>query len=59
MTDLPPDFRDLLVELHEAGADFVVVGGYAVGFHALSRLEVRVAFAIPRHARESSAGRAR
>jgi hypothetical protein len=33
VSELPPDFRDLLVELHAAGAEFVVVGGYAVGFH--------------------------
>ncbi len=33
MTDLHDDFRDLLVELADAGADFVVVGGFAVSFH--------------------------
>lgn len=30
---LPDDFRDLLVALADAGARFIVVGGYAVGFH--------------------------
>ena len=35
--DLPPDFRDLLVELADAGADFAVVGGYAVAFHGCPR----------------------
>ncbi|MEM1034838.1 MAG: nucleotidyltransferase [Myxococcota bacterium] len=35
--DLPHDFRDLLVELDLAGADFVVVGGYAVAFHGYPR----------------------
>lgn len=30
---LPTDFRDLLVELADAGADFVVVGGYAMAAH--------------------------
>ena len=30
MTDLPEDFRDLLVELADAGADFVLIGGHAV-----------------------------
>lgn len=34
---LPDDFRDLLVELHDAGADFVVVGGHAVAFHGHPR----------------------
>lgn len=33
MIELPEDFRDLLVELHDAGAAFVVVGGHAVAFH--------------------------
>lgn len=37
MIDLPPDFRDLLVELAEAEADFVLVGGYAVAFHGHPR----------------------
>ncbi len=37
MIELPEDFRDLLVELHDAGADFVVVGGYAVAFHGHPR----------------------
>jgi hypothetical protein len=35
--DLPSDFRDLLVELHDAGAAFVVLGGYAVAFHGHPR----------------------
>lgn len=33
MIELPDDFRDLLVELSDAGAAFVVVGGHAVAFH--------------------------
>jgi predicted nucleotidyltransferase len=35
--DLPDDFRDLLVELHEAGAEFVVLGGHAVAYHGHPR----------------------
>lgn len=31
--DLPDDFRDLLVCLFDAGAEFAIVGGYAVAFH--------------------------
>jgi hypothetical protein len=34
---LPDDFRDLLVALADAGARFIVVGGYAVGFHGHMR----------------------
>jgi hypothetical protein len=30
MIDLYEEFRDLLIELHDAGAEFVVLGGYAV-----------------------------
>lgn len=37
MIELPEDFRDLLVELSRASADFVVVGGYAVAFHGHPR----------------------
>jgi hypothetical protein len=34
---LPNDFRDLLLELCDAGADFVLVGGHAVAFHGHPR----------------------
>ena len=37
MSDLPEDFRDLLVELADAGAEFVLVGGHAVAFHGHPR----------------------
>lgn len=37
MIELPADFRDLLVELADAGADFVVLGGHAVAFHGHPR----------------------
>ena len=37
VVDLPQDLRDLLIELHDAGAEFVVVGGYAVAFHGHPR----------------------
>jgi hypothetical protein len=35
--ELPEDFRDLLVELADAGAEFVVLGGHAVAFHGHPR----------------------
>ncbi|CAN5572300.1 nucleotidyl transferase AbiEii/AbiGii toxin family protein [soil metagenome] len=37
MIDLVDDFRDLLIELSDAGADFLVIGGYAVAFHGHPR----------------------
>lgn len=37
LIDLPEDFRDLLIELHDAGAAFVVLGGHAVAFHGHPR----------------------
>ena len=37
MIDLPTDFSDLLVELHDAGAEFVVLGGHAVAYHGHPR----------------------
>jgi hypothetical protein len=35
--DLPHDFRDVLLELADAGVEFVVVGGYAVAVHGHPR----------------------
>lgn len=35
--DLAPDFSDLLGEFARSGVEFVIVGGYAVAFHARPR----------------------
>lgn len=37
MIELPEDFRDLLIELADGEADFVLVGGHAVAFHGHPR----------------------
>jgi hypothetical protein len=37
VTELPEDFRDLLLELADAGAEFVLLGGHAVAFHGHPR----------------------
>lgn len=37
MIELFDEFRDLLIELQRAGADFVVMGGHAVAFHGHPR----------------------
>ena len=37
MIELPEDFRDLLLELCDAGVAFVVLGGHAVAFHGHPR----------------------
>ncbi len=37
MIELPDDFRDILREFHDAGVEFVVVGGHAVAFHGHPR----------------------
>ncbi len=37
MIALPDDFRDLLIELSDASAEFVVLGGHAVAFHGHPR----------------------
>ena len=37
MIDLPDDFRDILLELADARAEFVVIGGHAVAFHGHPR----------------------
>lgn len=35
--ELTDDFRDLLIELADAGAEFVIVGGFAIAFHGHPR----------------------
>ena len=37
--DLPPDFRDLLEAFARKSVEAVLVGGYAVAFHAPARDE--------------------
>ena len=37
MIELPEDFRDLLIELADSGAEFVLVGGHALAFHGHPR----------------------
>ena len=37
MNELPEDFRDLLLELADVGAEFVLVGGHAVAFYGHPR----------------------
>jgi hypothetical protein len=37
MIQLTDDFRDLLIELADAGAEFVLVRGHAVAFHGHPR----------------------
>jgi hypothetical protein len=37
VTELPQDFCDLLLELADAGAEFVLVDGHAVAFHGHPR----------------------
>lgn len=37
MIDLVDDFHDMLIELADAGAEFVVIGGHAVAFHGHPR----------------------
>src|SRR4029078_11038396 len=35
--ELPPDFKELLESLNANGVRYMVVGGYAVGFHGYGR----------------------
>jgi hypothetical protein len=35
--DLHPDFRDLLSALADSNAEYLVVGGWAVGYHSEAR----------------------
>jgi len=36
-THLPPDFKEFIQSLNSAGVDYLLVGGYAVGFHGAPR----------------------
>lgn len=38
MRPFPPDFLEFLKALNEAGVEYLVVGGWAVGFHGYPRL---------------------
>lgn len=44
--DLPPDFRDLLVEFDRAAVEYVLVGGYAVAFHGRPRATKDIDFVL-------------
>ena len=37
IVELPDDYADMLVELHAAGADFLLIGGWAVAVHGHGR----------------------
>ena len=34
---LPPDFKDFLRSLNSTGVEYLLIGGYAVGYHGYSR----------------------
>jgi phage replication-related protein YjqB (UPF0714/DUF867 family) len=36
-THLPPDFREFIQYINSAGVEYLLVGGYAVGFHGAPR----------------------
>jgi len=36
-TRLPPDFKEFLSSLNEAKVEYLVIGGYAVGYHGYPR----------------------
>lgn len=37
-TQLPPDFSTFLRSLNEADVDYLLIGGYAVGYHGYARV---------------------
>jgi hypothetical protein len=51
--ELPDDFRDVLIELADAGAEFVVLGGHAVAFHGHPRATKDLAVLIRAQAENS------
>jgi len=51
---LPRDFRDMLVELQRAGAEFLIVGGFAVAAHGHRRATEEIDILV-RPTRENAA----
>ncbi len=39
---LPPDFRDFLACLNDAGAEYLLIGGHAVAYHGYPRVTSRL-----------------
>ncbi len=37
MTRLPPDFKEFLRLLNSKGIEYLLIGGYAVGYHGYPR----------------------
>ena len=48
---LNDDFRDLLVELADAGVEFVIVGAFALAFHGAPRASGDIDISCGRRAR--------
>ena len=44
--DLPPDFKELLVEFDRDAVEFLLVGGYAVAFHGRPRSTKDIDFVL-------------
>jgi hypothetical protein len=49
-TELPPDFSEFLKLLNAHGVDYLIIGGYAVGFHGHPRATADIDVWIPRRA---------
>lgn len=52
-----PDYKDLLSAFHAHGVKYLIVGGYAVSFHAQPRFTKDLDFFIRSSARASRARR--
>lgn len=44
---LPPDFSEFLKQLNAHGVDYLVIGGYAVGFHGHPRATADIDIWVP------------
>ena len=47
-TELPPDFSEFLKLLNAHSVDYLIIGGYAVGFHGHPRATADIDIWIPR-----------
>jgi hypothetical protein len=53
-TELPPDFSEFLKLLNAHGVSYLIIGGYAVGFHGHPRATADIDIWIPRRADTAS-----
>jgi hypothetical protein len=50
MTHLPPDFKEFIQSINSAQVEYLLIGGYAVGFHGAPRFTADIDIWVGLHA---------